>query len=106
MPGELVHVNVRNPAVRVVLILLLLGACVGSYFAIRWYIGNTMAEYYNPAQTTLDAAEMAIGFGPNDPLTHWRMAQASHDPSPAGAAFRALAVTSVRPRPRATPTAT
>ena len=77
MPQELVHVNVRNPVVRIVLIVLLGLAAVWSYFAVRWYIGNTMAEYYNPAQTTLDAAEMAIGFGPNDPLTHWRMAQAS-----------------------------
>lgn len=91
MPGELVHVNVRNPAVRVVLILLLLGACVGSYFAIRWYIGNTLAEYFNPAQTDLTVAQMAVGFAPNDPLTRWRIAQVSQKLLPLDQQAKAIA---------------
>ena len=77
MPQELVQVNVRNPVVRVVLIVLLLAAAVWSYFAVRWYIGNTMAEYFNAAQPSLDVAETAVGLAPNDPLTHWRIAQVS-----------------------------
>jgi len=77
MPGELVHVNVRNPVVKLLLILLMLGAAVCSYFAVRWYIGNTLADYFNPAQNNMRVAEMAVEFAPNDPLTHWRMAQVS-----------------------------
>src|SRR5688572_9376288 len=77
MPGELVHVDVRKPVVRVVLILLLLGATVWSYFAVRWYIGNTLAEYFNPAPTDFKVAQMAVEFAPKDPLTHWRLAQVS-----------------------------
>ena len=77
MPGELVHVDVRNPVVRIVLILLLLAAGVWSYFAVRWYIGNTLAEYFNPAPTDLKVANMAVEFAPKDPLTHWRLAQVS-----------------------------
>jgi tetratricopeptide (TPR) repeat protein len=77
MPGELVHVDVRKPVVRVVLIVLLLCAAVWSYFAVRWYIGNTLAEYFNPAPTDLKVAQMAVEFAPNDPLTHWRLAQVS-----------------------------
>lgn len=77
MPGELVHVDVRNPIVRIVLILLLLAAGVWSYFAVRWYIGNTLAEYFNPAPTDFKVANMAVEFAPKDPLTHWRLAQVS-----------------------------
>src|SRR5688572_9584162 len=77
MPQELVHVNVRNPVVRIVLIVLLLGAAVCSYFAVRWYVGNTLAEHFNPDQNNMRIAEMAVGLAPDDPLTHWRIAQVS-----------------------------
>ena len=75
MPQELAQVNVKNPLVRVVLILLLLAAGVWSYFAIRWYVGNTLAENFNPAGNNLQVADMAVSLAPADPLTHWRMAQ-------------------------------
>ena len=77
MPQEIAQISVRNPVVKVVLLLVLLGAAVWSYFAVRWYIGNTLAEYFNPAQNNMRVAEMAVEFAPNDPLTHWRMAQVS-----------------------------
>ena len=91
MPQELIHVKVRNPIVRVVLILLLAAAAVWSYYVVRWYLGNTMAEYYNPAQTTFDAAEMALAFAPNDALTHWRMAQVSQKLLPLDQQSKAIA---------------
>lgn len=77
MPQELIQVNVRKPIVRIVLILLLLVAAVWSYFAVRWYVGNTLAEYFNPAQNNLQLAEMAVSLAPKDPLTHWRIGQVS-----------------------------
>src|SRR3954468_23532645 len=75
MPQELVQVNVKNPLVRVVLILLLFAAGVWSYFAVRWYVGNTLAENFNPQGNNLRVAEMAVSLAPADPLTHWRIAQ-------------------------------
>jgi tetratricopeptide (TPR) repeat protein len=77
MPGELVHVDVRKPLVRIVLIVLLLAAAVSSYFAVRWYLGNTLAEYFNPAPADFRVAQMAVDLAPNDALTHWRLAQVS-----------------------------
>ena len=77
MPGELVHVDVRKPLVRIVLIVLLLAAGVWSYFAVRWYIGNTLAEYFNPAPNDFRVAQMAVDLAPKDALTHWRLAQVS-----------------------------
>jgi tetratricopeptide (TPR) repeat protein len=77
MPSEIAQISVRSPVAKVVLLLLLLAAAVWSYFAVRWYVGNTLAEYFNPAQNNMRVAEMAVEFAPNDPLTHWRMAQVS-----------------------------
>lgn len=77
MPQELIQLNVRKPIVRIVLILLLIVAVVWSYYVVRWYIGNTLAEYFNPAQTNFRVADMAVSLAPKDPLTHWRMAQVS-----------------------------
>jgi tetratricopeptide (TPR) repeat protein len=42
---------------------------------VRWYIGNTLAEYFDPAGSNLRVAEMAGSLAPSDPLTHWRIAQ-------------------------------
>jgi hypothetical protein len=75
MPQELVQVNVKNPLIRIVLILFLLVAGIWSYFAVRWYIGNTLAENFNPQGNNLEVADMAVSLAPGDPLTHWRMAQ-------------------------------
>ncbi|HEX5875326.1 MAG TPA: tetratricopeptide repeat protein [Pyrinomonadaceae bacterium] len=77
MPQELIHISVRKLPVRLVTLVLLIVAGVGSYFAVRWYIGNTMAEYFNTTENDLNVARTAISFAPNDPLPHWRIAQVS-----------------------------
>ena len=75
MPQEVVHISVRRVPVRILLILLLLGAGVWSYYVVRWYIGNTLAEYFSPTESGVHVAHMAESMAPNDPLTHWRIAQ-------------------------------
>src|SRR6185369_3090487 len=75
MPQEVLQVNVRNPLIKILLLLLLRGAGVWSYFAVRWYSGNTLAEYFNPAEGGLIDANRATSLAPSDPMTHWRMAQ-------------------------------
>jgi tetratricopeptide (TPR) repeat protein len=77
MPRELLQLNVRNPALKILLLLLLLVAGAWSYYVVRWYIGNTVAEYFNPAEGNLDLARRAVSLAPNDPMTHWRIAQVS-----------------------------
>jgi tetratricopeptide (TPR) repeat protein len=77
MANELIQINVRKAVVRVLLILLLLAAAAWSYFVVRWYLGNTFAEYFNAEAPSLEAAQRAASLGPDDPLTHWRMAQVS-----------------------------
>lgn len=77
MPQELVQISMRRLPVRLLAVALLLAAGVGSYFAVRWYIGNTMAEYFNTTQNDLNTAHVAASFAPDDPLPHWRIAQVS-----------------------------
>jgi tetratricopeptide (TPR) repeat protein len=49
---------------------------------VRWYLGNTLAEYFDPTGGTLDAANWAASMAPHDPLTHWRIAQVSQKKLP------------------------
>ncbi|HJZ96070.1 MAG TPA: tetratricopeptide repeat protein, partial [Candidatus Solibacter sp.] len=43
--------------------------------AVRWYVGNTVAEYAPPAdEGGLEMARLAVRWAPDDPLTHWRLA--------------------------------
>ena len=77
MPQELIQINVRRVPLRILLIVLLIGAAAWSYYSVRWYLGNTLAEYFNPAQNNLEVANWAVSMAPRDPLTHWRIAQVS-----------------------------
>jgi tetratricopeptide (TPR) repeat protein len=55
--------------------LLLAAAATWSYFVVRWYAGNTMADYFDPSENNLHVAQTAASLAPDDPLTHWRLAQ-------------------------------
>ena len=75
MPQELIQINSRKTIVRVVMLVLLLLALVWSFFVIRWYLGNTLAEYFNPTENSIDVAQFASSIAPDDPLPHWRLGQ-------------------------------
>lgn len=91
MPQELLQLNTRRIPVRVLLIVLLLAAAVWSYFVVRWYAGNTMAEYFDPSENNLHVAEMAASLAPKDPLAHWRLAQATQKNLPLDQQSQAIA---------------
>ena len=60
---------------RWLLLLPALLAILGAWFAVSWYIGNTIAEYA-PGVTEggIEMARLAVRWAPGDPLTHWRLA--------------------------------
>jgi tetratricopeptide (TPR) repeat protein len=91
MPQEVIQVSLRNPLIKILTILLLLVAGVWSYFAVRWYIGNTLAEYFNPAEGGLIDANRAASLAPSDPMTHWRMAQVAQKNLPLDQQAQAVA---------------
>ena len=63
-----------NSGTRWLLLLPALLAILGAWFVVRWYIGNTVAEYApSVAEGGIDMARMAARWAPGDPLTHWRL---------------------------------
>src|SRR5882762_8117096 len=59
---------------RWVLLLPALLAILGATLAVRWYVGNTVAEYAPDAnQGGIEMARMAVRWAPGDPLAHWRL---------------------------------
>ncbi len=91
MPQEVAHISVRKLPVKIVLVLLLLAGGVWSYYVVRWYLGNTLAEYFDPNEGTLAAANWAASMAPDDPLTHWRIGQVSQKTLPLDQQVAAIA---------------
>ncbi len=58
---------------KAMLTLMVALALVASWFVVRWYLGNTIAEYFHPEDHRLEIAQLAVGLGPSDPLPHWRL---------------------------------
>ncbi len=73
MAEEVIHIDATKPLVRIAMILALGLALLGSWFVVRWYIGNTLAEYQNAEENGLATVRRAVSLAPSDPLTHWRL---------------------------------
>jgi len=59
---------------RWLLLLPAMLAILGAWFAVHWYVGNTIAEYAPVAtEGGIEMAQMAVRWAPGDPLTHWRL---------------------------------
>jgi hypothetical protein len=59
---------------RWLLLLPAMLAILGAGFTVRWYVGNTIAEYApDVTEGGLDMARMAVRWAPGDPLVHWRL---------------------------------
>src|SRR5215470_7089018 len=84
MADEIILLNARRPLTKACLILLLVLATVWSFYAFRWYLGNTLAEYFNPDENNLELAQIAQTLAPSDPLTNWRLAQVLQKKLPLG----------------------
>jgi hypothetical protein len=60
---------------RWLLLLPALCALLISWFVVRWYVGNTLAEYSPTVENGgIDMARVATRWAPGDPFTHWRVA--------------------------------
>ncbi|HEY0346684.1 MAG TPA: tetratricopeptide repeat protein [Pyrinomonadaceae bacterium] len=63
------------PALRWLLLLPAILALTGAWFAMRWYVGNTIAEYTaTPDADGIEMVRMATRWAPGDALPHWRLA--------------------------------
>ncbi len=72
---QLKLINVRAPLLRVLLFVPIALALAGAWYAARWYVGNTMAEYAPKVEVGgLETAREAMRLAPDDPLAHWSVA--------------------------------
>jgi tetratricopeptide (TPR) repeat protein len=72
MPEQLMQIK-ATPPLKAIMTLAVMLALFASWFVVRWYVGNTIAEYFHPEVHPLETAQMAVGLAPNDPLPHWRL---------------------------------
>src|ERR1044072_3746144 len=72
MPDQLMEFKARGP-LKALMTLVVLLTLVTSWFVVRWYLANTIAEYFHPENNRLATAQLAVGLGPSDPLPHWRL---------------------------------
>jgi hypothetical protein len=72
MPDQLMEIKARAPLKALMTVFVLL-TLVMTWFVVRWYLANTIAEYFHPENNRLATAQLAVGLGPSDPLPHWRL---------------------------------
>jgi tetratricopeptide (TPR) repeat protein len=73
MTEQVMEFDASKPLTRAAMIVMVALALIGSWFVVRWYLGNTVAENLNPDQSGLEMARLAVSWAPNDPLAHWRL---------------------------------
>jgi tetratricopeptide (TPR) repeat protein len=69
-----ITIDLRAPARRALVILPALLAILSAWFVVRWYVGDTVAEYApdNPASAA-ELARLATRWAPGDPFAHWTL---------------------------------
>ncbi len=73
---QLKLINLRVPLLRALLVAPALVAVMCASFAVRWYVGNTMSPYaINANAGGLNVARLAARLAPDDPQTHWSLAE-------------------------------
>jgi tetratricopeptide (TPR) repeat protein len=72
---QIAHFNTRGTVRRALTFLPLALALAGAWFSVRWYVGNTIADNLNPDDRALETARMSSQLAPDDPLTHWALAE-------------------------------
>jgi tetratricopeptide (TPR) repeat protein len=72
MPDQLMEFKASAP-MKALMTLMVLLSLFASWFVVRWYLGNTIAEYFRPEDRRIETAQLAITLAPDDPLPHWRL---------------------------------
>lgn len=74
-PDQLKLITVRQPLLRMLLVVPVILALLFSWYAVRWYLGNFVAEFApRMEEGQLEAAQAAMRLAPDDPWTHGAVA--------------------------------
>ena len=77
--------DTRQTPVRIGLILAVICALSFGWMAIRWQLGNMLAELSSLSDPNAkEAAQLAVKLAPDDALSNWRLADSTKDSQPGG----------------------
>ncbi|HYX31248.1 MAG TPA: hypothetical protein VE863_22120 [Pyrinomonadaceae bacterium] len=72
--SSVITLTLDPPALRWLLLVPVLLALIGVWFAVRWYVGNTIAEYTStPDADGIAMAQMAVRWAPDNAFGYWRL---------------------------------
>jgi tetratricopeptide (TPR) repeat protein len=72
--SSVITLSFNPPALRWLLLIPALLAVTGAAFAVRWYVGNTVADYTStPDEDGIEMARLAVRWAPGNALAHWRL---------------------------------
>ena len=73
--GQIKILDSRKTSVRIGIIAAIIFALVVGWLAIRWQLGNMLAELTLATdQNAAEVAQLAVNFAPDDPLANWLFA--------------------------------
>jgi Flp pilus assembly protein TadD len=81
--GQLKVFDSRQLPVRIGLILAVLFTLLFGWLAIRWQLGNMLAELASPSDANAkELAQLAVKLAPDDALSNWLLADSTKDSQP------------------------
>lgn len=73
--------NSRHLPARIILAVVVIIAIAFGWFAIRWQLGNMLAEHTSPTDAgAQEMARAAYDFAPRDPLANWLLINTENNP--------------------------
>ena len=83
--GQLKILDARQLPVRIGVIAAVILALSFGWMAIRWQLGNMLAELASLSDPNAkEAAQLAVKLAPDDALSNWRLADSTKDSQPGG----------------------
>lgn len=77
---QIYAIDSRTTLVRIGLLVAVLTALVFAWFAVRWQLGNMLADLTSPNEPNAkEIARMAVGLAPSDPSVRWLETQTQID---------------------------
>ncbi len=78
--GQIAVLDARGAKARIITGAMILGALIFGWFAVRWQMGNMLAQLTTAADPNAkEIAELAVNLAPRDPLSNWLLADTKRE---------------------------
>ncbi|CAN5732331.1 hypothetical protein BH24ACI3_BH24ACI3_14390 [soil metagenome] len=91
MPESIKTIELSKKTAAIILAAAVIGALIFLWFAVRWQLGNMLAQLTRPTQpNAVRVADLAVGLAPGDPLSRWLRAAIEKEALPKESIERAV----------------